>query len=190
MTIKFAEPAMKENDMIYRMAISILCVTLLAACVPATSSSPSATQPVEQPTSTTAAPSPYPAPLATDAAGQPKNLTSYPYPPATEPNASNMMRGEVFVDKSELVPSKSNPEQYSLEISGSLPTPCNVLKFNVGSPDNQNRIQVELYSLIETDKMCAQVLEPFDTSIPLGSLKSGKYTVMLNDNQVGELVIP
>ena len=101
-----------------------------------------------------------------------------------------MTRGQAFVDSSELVSSNTNPAEYSLKVSGSLPTPCNVLKYEVKGPDDQNRIQVEVYSEVQSGQMCAQVMTPFDTSIPLGDLKSGKYTVVLNENQVGALVVP
>ena len=101
-----------------------------------------------------------------------------------------MIRGKAFVDKSDLVSPKTSAEQFILQVSGSLPTPCNVLQTSVKTPDEQNRIQVEVYSLLPPDKICAQVLVPFDTSILLGSLKSGKYTVILNGAQVGELTVP
>ena len=163
----------------YRIVISILLVSLLAACAPESI-----------PTPTTAAPTPYPAAATPQEAAQPKSPTSYPSPLVPPPTESNMTRGEAFVDESELVSTKSNPVQYSLHVSGSLPTPCNALKYDLKGPDAQNRIQVDLYSLAPTDRMCAQVLEPFDTNIPLGDLKSGKYTVILNGSQVGELAVP
>lgn len=165
--------------MIYRALISILFLSLLAACAPESI-----------PTPTSAAPTPYLAPATPEVGAQPKDTLTYPAPLAPAPSEGNMTRGEAFVDKSELVSSKSSPVQYSLSVSGTLPTPCNLLKYDVKGPDDQNRIQVDLYSLVQTDRMCAQVLAPFDTSIPLGDLKSGKYTVILNGDQVGDLVVP
>ncbi len=163
----------------YRNVISILVLSLLAACVPESIATPPS-----------AAPTAYPVPATPQEAAQPKKLVAYPSPLDPVPNESSMTRGNAFVEKSELVSSKSNPAQYSLNVSGSLPTPCNVLKADLKAPDAQNRIQVDLYSLVKTDQMCTQVLVPFDTSIPLGSLRSGKYAVILNGNQAGELVVP
>jgi hypothetical protein len=113
-----------------------------------------------------------------------------PSPLAPLPDENNMVRGQAFVDTSALVTLKSNPEQYALNVSGSLPTPCNVLKYDIKGPDDQNRIEVELYSLVPTDKMCAQVLKPFETTIQLGSLKSGKFAVSLNGSPVGDITVP
>jgi hypothetical protein len=167
--------------MIEKIVISILFVSLLTACAPAATSVP-----------TEAAPTPYPVqdmplPQATD---QPKTLIAYPSPLDPVPNEGNLTRGKAFVEKADLISLESNPTQIELVVSGSLPTPCNVLKASMKGPDDQNRIQVELYSLVQTDAVCAQVLKPFNTSIPLGSLKSGKYTVSLNGKQVGEFTAP
>ncbi len=101
-----------------------------------------------------------------------------------------MIRAKAFVDESNLISPKSSSEQFVLHVSGSLPTPCNQLQTSLKAPDEQNRIQVEVFSLLPPDKMCAQVLVPFDTNIPLGSLKSGKYSVILNGAQVSELTVP
>jgi hypothetical protein len=165
--------------MIDKIVISILFVSLLVACAPAATSVP-----------TDAAPTPYPAPAIPQATDQPKKLIAYPSPLDPVVNESNLTRGKAFVDKAELVSLESNPAQTDLVISGSLPTPCHVLKASLKGPDDQNRIQVELYSLVKSDTVCAQVLKPFETSIPMGSLKSGKYTVALNGKQVGEFTAP
>ena len=167
--------------MIDKIVISILFLSLLAACAPAATSVP-----------TEAAPTPYPAPdmpmpQATD---QPKKLIAYPSPLDPVPNESNLTLGKAFVDKANLLSLESNPVQTELVISGSLPTPCHILKASLKGPDDQNRIQVQLYSLVQSDTICAQVLKPFETNIPLGTLKSGKYTVFLNDKQVGEFTAP
>jgi hypothetical protein len=164
-----------------KIVISILFLSLLAACAPAATSVP-----------TEAAPTPYPTqdipmPQATE---QPKLLIAYPSPLDPVPNESKLTIGKAFVEKADLVSLESTPGQTDLVVSGSLPTPCHTLKASLKGPDDQNRIQVELYSLVQSDVVCAQVLKPFETNIPLGSLKSGKYTVSLNGNQVGEVTVP
>jgi hypothetical protein len=53
-------------------------------------------------------------------------------------------------------------------------------------PDDQNQIQVEVYSVIDPEQMCIQVLEPLEANIGLGSFPSGHYTVFVNGEQVGE----
>jgi len=165
--------------MIDKIVISILFLSLLAACAPAATSEP-----------TEAAPTSYPEPTIPQATAQPKKLIAYPSPLDPLPNENNLTIGKAFVDKADLVSLESNPVQTELVISGSLPTPCHILKASLKGPDDQNRIQVQLYSLVQSDTICAQVLKPFETNIPLGTLKSGKYTVFLNDKQVGEFTAP
>jgi hypothetical protein len=49
---------------------------------------------------------------------------------------------------------------------------------------------VEVYSLVDPDVACIQVLEPFQQGINLGSLPQGSYTVYVNGEQVGEIDAP
>jgi hypothetical protein len=175
--------------MVYKFIISVLFLSLLAACAPEMIASPTIAGPANPSSSTPGAPGAYPVPTTQQGATLPKNVVSYPPPLPTIPNEAKMIRGQAFVDKSDLVSPKSSSEQFVLHVSGSLPTPCNLLQTSLKAPDEQNRIQVEVYSLLPPDKVCAQVLVPFDTTILLGSLKSGKYTVILNGQPVGELTV-
>ncbi len=170
--------------MIYKAIIVGFILSMLVACAPETIPVPTQTPPAQL------APTSYPKPVITQSAVQPKPAVSNPstQPPST--SGDNMVRAPAFVEKSEVVSPKSASDQFTLTVSGSLPSPCNLLQTNVKAPDDQNRIQVEVYSLLPPDKVCAQVLVPFETSVPLGSLKSGSYTVVLNDKQVGELTVP
>jgi hypothetical protein len=103
------------------------------------------------------------------------------------PNESKMARGNVFVDESGVILMESFPVQAALLVSGSLPTPCHELKATVSEPDKENNIYVELYSLTDPNMACIQMIEQFETSIPLGSYSSGNYTVYLNGDEVGEI---
>lgn len=102
------------------------------------------------------------------------------------PGEENMTRGRVTINESELLILESYPLQIVLELEGELPTPCHILRAEASEPDAQNRIQVELYSLSEPDVICIQVLQPFKTSINLGSFPDGTYTVWVNGELVGE----
>jgi hypothetical protein len=102
------------------------------------------------------------------------------------PGEENMTPGAVTINESELLILESYPLQIVLELEGELPTPCHNLRAKASEPDAQNRIQVELYSLSEPDVVCIQVLQPFKTSINLGSFPDGTYTVWVNGEQVGE----
>jgi hypothetical protein len=46
---------------------------------------------------------------------------------------------------------------------------------------------VNVYSLVDPAEICIQVLEKFESNIPLGSYSSGNYTVLVNGEPVGEI---
>lgn len=102
------------------------------------------------------------------------------------PNGGDMERGSVFVEGSEILLLESYPVQVELRVLGNLPTPCHVLKAHVDEPDQQNRIYVEVFSLSDPGKICAQVLKPFDIKVPLGSYSEGGYSVYLNEEYMGD----
>ena len=100
-----------------------------------------------------------------------------------------MKRGSVSLD-SKSVTYDAAHKQAVLNLSGSLPTPCHQLKTEVSKPDAQNRIDVSVYTLVNPALMCTQVIKPFEAAVPLGQLASGRYTVYVNNAQVGEVTIP
>ncbi len=102
------------------------------------------------------------------------------------PGEENMKRGLATIDTSELLQLESYPLQVVLNLKGTLPTPCHHLRAKVSGPDGENRIQVEVYSLVDPNEICIQVIQEFESSIPLGSFPDGSYTVWLNGKQVGE----
>ncbi len=103
---------------------------------------------------------------------------------------ANMERGEVFIDQVQILARQGFPRRYVLHMKGSLPTPCHRLRTHTNQPDKQNRIQVEVYSLVNPEEMCAQVLEPFETSLQLGSFPEGRYQVFVNEELAGEILAP
>ncbi len=103
------------------------------------------------------------------------------------PNEEKMVRGSVIIEESDLLILESYPPQFVLSLKGTLPTPCHFLRANVGKPDAEKRIQVEVYSLAEPDVICIQIVQPFDVNLPLGSFTDGPYTVLVNDQKVGEI---
>jgi len=82
--------------------------------------------------------------------------------------------------------SKSHPPQIMLVLRGSLPTPCHHLRVAVNAPDAANRITIEVYSVVDPNRVCVQVLAPLDANIPLGSFAAGHYSVWVNGEQIGE----
>jgi hypothetical protein len=60
------------------------------------------------------------------------------------------------------------------------------LRVVVKGADENNTINLEVYSLVDRGKACITVLKPFTVTIPLGSYSSGKYAVMVNGERLGE----
>ncbi len=119
-----------------------------------------------------------------------QNMPSTNEPPANpyapQPDDKENSQGNVYLDVAQVRVLESYPVQVVLTLQGNLPTPCDTLRVQVNPPDEQNRITIEVYSLTDPAKMCAQMLKPFDASIPLGSFPAGHYTIWVNGEQIGE----
>lgn len=102
------------------------------------------------------------------------------------PGEATLSRGEATISESEVLVAESYPPQIFLSLKGTLPTPCHHLRAKLEKPDSQNRIMVEVYSLYDPGEICIQVIEEFETSLPLGSYADGAYTIWVNGEQVGE----
>jgi hypothetical protein len=140
--------------------------------------------PAEETPSMTEAPNPNEPVSSEDTPSAPEDSEPSPLDPL--PNEEDLIRGNVFLEEADVLVLESFPVQIVLHLQGHLPSPCHNLRAEVSEPDDQNRIEVEVYSLVDPAVMCAQVLEEFDTRINLGSYPSGDYTVWVNGEQVGE----
>jgi hypothetical protein len=177
----------------------ILLCLLLATCQASTASvqpeSPSAYPPGgDAPVSQEPA---YPAPV-----DKPVRQNVIPYPASgqeplgnyTDPSYlpqtadASLTAGNAYPDlqSSELLVLESYPVQINLVLRGELPTPCHQLRIQLTSPDAQNRIEVRVYSVVDPDQMCIQVLDPFEATVSLGSFPSGTYVVLVNGEYLGE----
>ena len=157
--------------MVRKLLLFALVAAFLAAC---SGNLPATELPVNTPTSIMVEPTQQPLP-------GPINNVYLP-----EPGDSNFSRGNVFIDSSDLLIMESYPVQIALVLRGHLPTPCNHLRVVANPPYEQNRIQVEVYSVIDPAETCIQVLEPFEANIGLGSFPTGHYSVWVNGEMVGE----
>jgi hypothetical protein len=111
--------------------------------------------------------------------------TPRPEEPVLVPE-NGLMRGNVYIDSTDLLTLESYPLQFVLQITGNLPTPCHQLRVEVSPPDVQNKVMVDVYSVTDPAMMCIQVLEPFDKNVSLGSFPAGKYTLWVNGKMVAE----
>jgi len=107
-------------------------------------------------------------------------------PFAPQPGDEKLTRGNVYLNDASLMIRESAPPQISLSIDGDLPSPCNKLRVKTNAPDQDNKIIVDIYSLLDPDKVCIQVLEPFQENIDLGKFATGHYSVWANGKMAGE----
>jgi hypothetical protein len=158
---------------------------LLPACAQA-GLPPATPTPTPEPTDSPLAPA-YPdpnEPVAGPGEGDQGNGPDY----APQPGDELLDRASVFVEEFGILTLESFPPQFVLHLTGNLPTPCHELRAVVSEPDKAGSINVELYSLSDPEKLCIQVLSPFETNIHLGSYAEGNYPVTINGEQVvGEI---
>lgn len=155
--------------------LSLFILILLTACAPSFVPPPN--------TIVTSPPSerrPSPPPSETSS----KPTQSPPFAP--KPGDDSFVRGSVYLDSIDLLVMESYPPQFTLVLTGSLPTPCNQLRVNVNPPDAQKKIAVDAYSVSKPGAICIQMLQPFSENIPLGSFPSGHYEIWVNGEKAAE----
>ena len=109
-----------------------------------------------------------------------------PEPDMPSISAGSANRSNVYLNEISLVIRESYPIQVAVFLSGNLPTPCHELHADIQPPDDENRIYVDVYTTVDPNLMCIQVLQALDTTIELGTFPSGHYTVWVNGEQIGE----
>lgn len=113
---------------------------------------------------------------------------SSPYFPQADDR--NKTRSEAYISAADLLIAESIPPQPFLHVSGELPTPCHELRIAISPPDSKDHILVDVYAVIESEKICAQVIEPFEITVPLANIPSGQFVVFVNGIKVAGLVMP
>lgn len=125
-----------------------------------------------------------------DSDDSPASSDSTPAPKMNDhnpkPEDKNLTRSNAYLDSTDLLTLESFPLQFMLSISGNLPTPCHQLRVAVNAPDSENRIDVDVYSVTDPETMCAEVLQPFEVNVPLGSFPEGTYTLWVNGKMIAE----
>lgn len=111
-----------------------------------------------------------------------------PYDP--QPADSALQRGNVYLDATEIVLMESFPPQVGLHLVGNLPTPCHQLRVAVSQPDEEKNIGLDVYSVVDGSRVCAEVLQPFEVNLNLGSYPAGEYTLLVNGNSIGKVLLP
>ncbi len=140
-----------------------LAAWLIAACTPSSSAGPDSPVSSDDPASAPGAPS---------------------YDP--QPGDDQLTRSNAYVESVEVRLMESFPVQVGLGLKGNLPTPCEQLRIQTAAPDAENQIVLDVYSVAEAGQMCAEVLQPFEANLNLGSFPSGHYTLWINGEMRGE----
>lgn len=86
----------------------------------------------------------------------------------------------VYIDSVDVLLLESWPVQVRVAIRGSLPTPCHFLAWDLGEADGDGRIVLSVFSTVDMDQVCIQVLHPFQQTIDAGSFTSGSYVLVVN----------
>lgn len=156
-------------------ALTVFVMLTLSACSPVVETEFSASP--ENPTGTPKIVT------ATDLPEQDKSAAA----PTSEAAAED--RSLIYIQSSKII--AGDPKgSAALWIEGDLPTPCHKLGYAVNKPDAENRVMVEVYSIDQPGKMCAQVLVHFEETIPLTRLADGRYSLVLNGEKAAEFEIP
>ena len=103
--------------------------------------------------------------------------------PEPRPPMDGSTDGEVWITKTDLLIMESFPIQVSLQVEGEKPTPCHEIFWT--AEDNGETIEITMISQVNSDQSCAQVIEPFMISVPLGSWADEAREVVLNGEPVG-----
>jgi len=159
-----------------RLFLFVLVLTALAACggadpgfggdTPATSTTLSPEEPVDS--------------GGDEPIAEPGPIGSIPEP---RPPIDGSISGEVSITSADLSIMESFPIQVSLQVEGEKPTPCHEIFWTV--EDNGEKIEIIMISQVNSDQSCAQVIEPFMISVPLGSWAEQSRDVYLNGELVG-----
>ena len=81
-----------------------------------------------------------------------------------------------------------NPAQVELDLLGWMPGTCNELRINVGLPNNEYQIFVDVYSLVRPILNCEDVFQQFKASLLLGVYSPGRFTVSVNQESIGDFI--
>jgi hypothetical protein len=176
------------NTISKSMAMGLL-ILYLAGCGGAehgTSVSPSVPSSYPSTIVATAIPtsSTYPGPGQSEA-----SLPRIPYS-GFEPDIfdANLKRDQVLLDltASQLVMSAGQPVPAEVILKGNLPDSCHELRVIVTPPDAENKVDLEVYSLVKPEQACPAMQKLFSVAIPLGSFSPGVYNVIANGEPLGQ----
>jgi hypothetical protein len=105
-----------------------------------------------------------------------------------QPGDARLTRGELTLDMSlsKLYSSDSQPRLVTVILKGELPDPCHQLRILSTPAEPGNTINLDVYSVYNPHTICITVTRPFQVTYSLGSFSSGRYSVYVNGQLLGE----
>jgi len=138
-----------------------------------------------------------PAPGSTPSpTGSPPPPYLTPVPSGYEPQSNDwkLHRDPVSIEieNSSLTVNGQLPAEVSAVLKGNLPNQCHQLRVKVNirivvtDYSSSHRIDLEVYSVVDSGQTCTAGLQPFEVTIPLGGFSGGHYNVYVNEKLLGE----
>ena len=115
---------------------------------------------------------------------------SLEYPWLPKETDSSLTRDIAMIESKQILILEMFPPQYVLVLKGTLPTICHQLRVVVSEPNSENRINVDVYSVTDPNTFCVLVVAPFEVNINLNGYMAGSYSVYVNDEAAGEIILP
>lgn len=106
---------------------------------------------------------------------------------APKPGDEDKIRNDVLIEGAVVRTAVSDANEFMLDLNGSLRNPCYELRVVVQPPNEEDRIDVDVYAVLSPDSICTQVLSPYKASVLVGTYTGGKYTVWVNGEKIGDI---
>jgi hypothetical protein len=104
---------------------------------------------------------------------------------ATPQKSARLIPGKATVQTAVLKIRYGSSDIYSVDVSGTLPSDCNIMAADVARPDKSGRIVVTISSVVDPSKMCSQKEIPFTANFIFDKLEPGNYTIKVNNVDAG-----
>ncbi len=158
----------------------------LAACSPQAAPVPSPTATDQGVFTEPGTPLSDPTALPAVSTQEPETFTQPAYPADNQTEGGKgLVRGSLEIAESGVV-LMENPLRVELNLAGNLPTPCHQLAWEV-KPVFQGTIQVEVFTEVDMEVICVQILEPFEEQIELTRLLPGEYKILVNGEEIDQI---
>jgi len=107
--------------------------------------------------------------------------------PLPFPQPGDAQLSTAAVDLTSFTVASASGGKLKLAFQGNLPTPCHQLRVTVERAERT--LKVRVYSVVDPQQVCVQVLQPFSAEVEAGPFPDGDYQVFVNGNEAGSVAI-